>query len=198
MKIICILGSPRKHGNTARILQELEKRGDDLGKVEIIYLTDYKINGCLGCSICQTKLDTTGCVQKDAVSMLLDKLINADVIIYGTPLYGHSYSGQLKIFLDRHVALFKFLAGADKSVDEMKIFSFIENKPVGLIVSCQGPEEDNTELIKAQFDKFCESSLTKCFGKYVFPYCDNNNENTELSQTTLSNIVKDIKNLSFK
>lgn len=130
--------------------------------------------------------------------MLFDKLIKADLIIYGTPLYGHSYSGQLKIFLHRHVALFKFIGAYDKSVHEMKILSFIENKPVGLVVSCQGPEEGNTELIKAQFDKFCESPLTKSFGKYVFSYCDNTCENTEISKSTLSNMVKDIKDLFIK
>ena len=41
--------------------------------------------------------------------------------------------------MDRHVALFKFVGGSDKAVDEMEIKSFIENRPVGLIVSCQGP-----------------------------------------------------------
>lgn len=96
-----------------------------IAEVEFCHLSDYKINGCLGCSAYQKVLDKPGCVQQDEAHSLLDKLIEADVILYGTPLYGHSYSGKLKVFMDRHVALFKFVAGADKAVDEMEIHSFI-------------------------------------------------------------------------
>lgn len=113
-------------------------------------------------------------------------------MIYATPLYGHSYSGQLKILMDRHVSLFKFMGGEDKSVGEMEILSFIKDKPVGLVVSCQGPEKDNTELIQMQFDKFCESSLSVCFGKYVFPWCSPNVDDTNYSEETLNKIISDI------
>lgn len=195
MKIIIILGSPRKQGNTSRILNIIKDRLKDTYDVEIEYLSDYEINGCLGCSQCQAIIDKPGCVQKDQANQLLQQLINADVILYGTPLYGHSYSGQLKIFMDRHVALFKFVDGSDKAVGEMEIRSFLQNKPVGLIVSCQGPEEDNTELIQAQFNKFCESSVTKCLGKYIFPFCDVDSDKSEYSEETILRIVHDITNI---
>lgn len=192
MKILLLSGSPRKQGNTVRILRMIQKRLEDIAEAEICYLSDYNINGCLGCSVCQNVMDKPGCVQKDDAHILLDKLIEADAILYGTPLYGHSYSGQLKVFMDRHVALFKFVAGADKAVDEMEIRSFIGGKPVGLVVSCQGPEEGNTELIKMQFDKFCESSLTTCFGKYVFPLCDPTTVRSDYSEDTIKEAVNDI------
>ncbi|MGN0393718.1 MAG: flavodoxin family protein, partial [Bariatricus sp.] len=145
MNILLISGSPRKHGNTAAILSQVAEKLRANHNVEICHITDYQINGCLGCNHCQSVLDEPGCTQKDDTARLLDKVIAADVVLYGTPLYGHSYSGQLKLLMDRHVALFKFVGGADKAVDEMEIKSFIEKKPVGLIVSCQGPEENNTE-----------------------------------------------------
>ena len=97
--------------------------------------------------------------------------------------------------MDRRVVLFKFEGGADKAVEEMEIQSFIAGKPVGLIVSCQGPEENNTELVKMQFDKFCESSLSRCFGKYVFPWCSPDVEEARLSQATLDIIVSDLDRL---
>lgn len=193
MKIVLILGSPRNHGNTATILEMIKDRTKDLYNVEIISLSDYKVDGCLGCSQCQEISNEIGCVQKDDTEKLLNKLIESDIILYGTPLYGHSYSGQLKLFLDRHVALFKFVTGSDKSVSEMKINSFISNKSVGLIVSCQGPEKHNTELIKEQFDKFCESSLTQCFGKYVFPLCDPTAKQSEFADETLQQIINDMQ-----
>jgi len=89
------------------------------------------------------------------------------------------------------------VGGSDKAVSEMKIHSLICNKPVGLIVSCQGPEEDNTELIKAQFDKFCESSLTFCFGKYIFPWCNPTIKQSLYSEKILQQIVNDIKHVTL-
>jgi hypothetical protein len=75
----------------------------------------------------------------------------------------------------------------------MEIHSLINGKSVGLIVSCQGPEENNTELVKAQFDKFCESSLTCCLGKYVFPFCDPNLQQSDYSQDKIQQAVSDIQ-----
>jgi len=196
MKILLISGSPRKQGNTTSILRTVSDRVKDIMEVQTINLSDLQVHGCSGCSHCQENLEEIGCVQKDDVEKLLHQLIDADIILYGTPLYGHSYSGQLKLFMDRHVAMFKFVDGNNKSVDEMDIRSFISGKPVGLIVSCQGPEEQNTELIKAQFDKFCESSLTYCFGKYIFPWCDSKIKNSQYSEDTLKLLTSDLQCLN--
>ena len=196
MKVLFICGSPRKAGNTARILQNVASAVVGRHEAEICYISDYQINGCLGCNHCQQVLTEPGCVQRDDAAQILDKIIRADAVLYGTPLYGHSYSGQLKLLMDHRVALFKFVGGADKAVGEMEIQSFIAGKPVGLIVSCQGPEEDNTELVKMQFDKFCESSLSRCFGKYIFPWCSPDAEETKLSQTTLDAVVSDLDRLN--
>ncbi|MGN0392437.1 MAG: flavodoxin family protein [Bariatricus sp.] len=193
MKVFFICGSPRKAGNTATIIRKLADQLISEHEVEIGYIADYQINGCLGCNHCQSVLDEPGCVQDDDVSRLLCKVIAADVVFYGTPLYGHSYAGQLKLLMDRHVALFKFVGGADKAVDEMEIKSFIENKPVGLIVSCQGPEENNTELIQMQFQKFCESSLAFCLGTYIFPWCSPDVTGSQFSEDTLNQIAHDVE-----
>lgn len=190
MNILIICGSPRRHGNTARIIEEIRHRlvADGIS-VEVCHIADYRIGGCLGCDVCQRVLDGIGCVQEDDVKMLLDKIICADKVIYGTPLYGHSYSGQLKIFLDRHVSLFKFVGDMDKAVNEMQIISLVKNKPTMLLVSCMGPEKDNTELIKMQFERFCESSLMNSLGTYVFPFCDHDAADTRLDEGCLQEVV---------
>lgn len=193
MKILAFMGSPRANGNTARLLKHIQEAAPENFEVEIIAIKDYTINGCIGCNCCQNDVEHFTCIQHDDVNMLLKKIIAADAVIYGTPLYGHSYTGQLKIFLDRHVPLFKFVGGKEKAVDEMKILSAIENKPMGLIVSCQGPEENNTELIKMQFDKFCESSLAKCVGKYIFPFCGPDAENSFYDEKVIQQVFADIE-----
>ncbi len=192
MKLLAVMGSPRKNGNTARLLKIIQENSPKGWETQIIYLSDYEISGCTGCSHCQMDTDHFTCVQQDDGNLLLGKIRDADAVLYGTPLYGHNYSGQLKIFLDRHVPLFKFVSGSDKAVDEMEILSAIENKPVGLVVSCQGPEEKKTELIQMLFDKFCESSLATCMGKYIFPLCDPELKDSHYSEQTLRRIWKDI------
>lgn len=192
MKLLALMGSPRKNGNTAELFSQIQKAAPEGWEVEIIALTDYQIHGCTGCAHCQMNTEDFTCVQHDDGNMLLRKIIEADTVLYGTPLYGHNYSGQMKIFLDRHIPLFQFVSGKDKAVDEMEIVSVIEDKPVGLVVSCQGPEEYNTELIKMLFDKFCASSLTKCIGKYIFPFCNPNVKDSHYAEDTLFQIWKDI------
>lgn len=197
MRILAIMGSPRKNGNTANVLNRIKDTLPEDSDIEIVSLVDYTIHGCIGCSQCQRDMEHFICVQQDDSNMLLHKIIKADIILYGTPLYGHNYSGQLKTFLDRHTPLFKFVSGSDKAVNEMEILSIIENKPVGLIVSCQGPVEYNTELIKLLFDKFCESSLARCIGKYVFPFCGPDANQSNYDEETIQQIIKDIQNVSL-
>ncbi len=171
MNIVMISGSPRKAGNTNTVLEAFRKALAPRHDVYLYRLTDYTLHGCTGCSACQSTRETPGCVFDDDAGGLLEHLIAADVIFYGTPLYGHSYSGQLKLFMDRQVSLFKFIDGADQAVGDMTIHSLIAGKPTGLFVTCQGPESENTDLIKAQFDLFCQTALTHCVGPFVLPWC---------------------------
>lgn len=195
MKILAVMGSPRVNGNTARLLKRIQQSAPETYEVEIIALENYVIQGCTGCSYCQRDIEHFVCVQHDDGNMLLQKIIQADVVLYGTPLYGHNYSGQLKIFLDRHIPLFKFVHGKEKAVNEMEILSAIESKPVGLIVSCQGPEEYNTELIKMLFDKFCESSLAQCIGKYIFPFCNPDASQSGYDEKVMQQVFQDIQQI---
>lgn len=192
MKIITISGSPRKKGNTSTVLDKIESLIGKDNEIERINIVDHGINGCLGCSRCQEVIDKPSCVQNDDANNLLEKLIESELIIYGTPLYGHCYSSQLKAFLDRQVSLFKFIEGKDKSVSEMEIKSLIEGKPVILLVTCQGPEENNCEIIKLLFDKYCETSKTVCLGKYIVPFCSDPSEALSNSQKMIEKIVHDI------
>ncbi len=194
MKITLISGSPRRKGNTATVLEGIEKLLTNSYEVERIDITEYDINGCLGCSKCQAVTDKPSCIQKDDADKLLKTLMQSDLIIYGSPLYGHCYSAQLKTFFDRQVALFKFVEGKDKSVSEMEIKSLIAQKPVMLLVTCQGPEENNTELIKLLFDKYCETSQTLSLGKFVIPFCtDNTLQTREKADNTIKQIDEIIK-----
>jgi multimeric flavodoxin WrbA len=68
-------------------------------QAEKIFLRDKKINYCTGCGACQS--NGGKCVQKDDMAEVLDKMVNADVIVMATPVYFYTMNGQMKTVIDR-------------------------------------------------------------------------------------------------
>ena len=81
------------------------------------------------------------CVQKDDTADLLQMVLAANAILYGTPLHGHSFCCQLKLLMKRHVVLLKYVVSSGQAVEEMEILSFIQTNSVGLMVSFYGPKK---------------------------------------------------------
>jgi len=103
MKIVGILGSPRKNGNTEILLDvALEEAKANGFMVSKIALRDKKIAPCKGCSKCA---ETGKCVTKDDMQAIYKKMLEADGIIWASPVYFWSMSGQTKTALDRTYAL---------------------------------------------------------------------------------------------
>ncbi|MBY9006984.1 MAG: flavodoxin family protein [Candidatus Lokiarchaeota archaeon] len=100
-KILGIVGSPRKKGNTfelvSKILEGSKLKGAD---TNIIYLEDLDINECNGCHTCWQGLE---CSKKDDMNEIYPELIEADVIIFGTPVYWFGPTALMKAFIDRFV-----------------------------------------------------------------------------------------------
>ena len=67
-------------------------------QAEKIFLKDKNINYCLGCGACQK---SGSCVQKDDMKEIMDKMVDADVIVMATPVYFYSMSAQMKTLIDR-------------------------------------------------------------------------------------------------
>lgn len=99
--VIVISSSPRKDGNSENLAKAFYKGAEEAGnKAELICLRDYNLGYCHGCYACS---ETGRCFQKDGMNELSEKLINADVIVFATPVYFYTMSGQLKVFIDRLV-----------------------------------------------------------------------------------------------
>jgi multimeric flavodoxin WrbA len=103
MKIIGILGSPRKGGNTETLLdvalREAKKNGVSTDKIS---LKDKVIGGCKGCLKCTR---TGKCVIQDDMQGIYTKMLESDGILWATPVYFWSMSSQIKTVLDRTFAL---------------------------------------------------------------------------------------------
>lgn len=99
MKVLLINGSPKRDGNTAFALGQMEDVFRSQGvETEFIHVGNELIRGCTGCSSCY-KLGK--CVFDDAVNETADKLRDADGLVIGSPVYYASPNGTLLSFLDR-------------------------------------------------------------------------------------------------
>ena len=103
-KIMIINGGPRKNFNTAMMLKEAARGAQDTGaEVEYVNLYDINYKGCISCLICKRKgVEQQGlCFYKDDLRPILEKCLNADAVIIGSPVY-HSYpTGMMRSFLER-------------------------------------------------------------------------------------------------
>ncbi|MDG6218916.1 MAG: flavodoxin family protein [Candidatus Thermoplasmatota archaeon] len=102
MKAIAINGSARKDGNTAILIKEvfsiLEKENI---RCELIQLANEHIHGCKACDQCYKIKDNT-CIQKDdIVNQCIQKMIQADAIILGSPTYFSNITPEIKALIDR-------------------------------------------------------------------------------------------------
>ncbi len=103
MKILGIVGSPRKNSNTEIIINEAMEGAKGAGaEVEILNIAEMDISPCRGCAFC---LEGGECIISDDMQYVYPKLISADGIFIGTPVYFWNVSGQVKILIDRTYAL---------------------------------------------------------------------------------------------
>ena len=103
-KVVILSSSPRKGGNSEALAAAFAKGAQEAGnQVETVYLREKQYGFCKGCLACQ-KLGR--CVIKDDAVEIAAKMHDADVLVFATPVYYYSVSGQLKTMLDRANPLF--------------------------------------------------------------------------------------------
>ena len=105
MKVLGISGSMRKDGNTADLVNVILERCHINGiKTEFISLSGKKIQPCLGCEKCKEK---KWCViENDDWGDVIQKVLDCDVLIIGSPTYYYDVCGHLKNFIDRTYSLY--------------------------------------------------------------------------------------------
>jgi len=149
-KVLIISSSPRKKGNSDLLCDEFLKGAIEAGhRTEKIILKDCKIAYCKACDVCQNKKP---CVQKDDMASILQKMIDADVIVIATPVYFYTMCAQLKTLIDRTYARYTeikkkdfyfILTAADKrkknmerAIESFRAFTYCLEKPVEKGIIC--------------------------------------------------------------
>ena len=117
MNVLILMGSPRLRGNTAELCKPLMAELESLG-ARVCYLTlaDKKIQPCRGCYACQDVAGEYGCVQKDDMYEVVERILWADCVIFATPIYSWYCTAPMKAVLDRHYGLNKFYGTAQGSL----------------------------------------------------------------------------------
>ncbi len=102
MKVIAFNGSPRKNGNTSilinYVLDEVKKAGID---TEIIQIGGEYIKGCAGCRQCFVNKDKKCIFNDDKINFYIEKMLEADAIIIGSPTYFSDMTMETKALIDR-------------------------------------------------------------------------------------------------
>jgi multimeric flavodoxin WrbA len=118
MKVVAFNGSARKDGNTAmlirHVLQVLEAEGIE---TELIQLAGEQIHGCNACRTCSSTKNKRCVIEDDNVNAYIQKMIEADGIILGSPVYFSMMSPELKALSDRAF----YVAGANDDMFKRKV-----------------------------------------------------------------------------
>lgn len=98
MDIVAIMGSPRKHGNTDMLLDEMIKGAEEKGhNVKKYYISDLEVHPCRACGVCMQGKD---CVLDDGLTVT-HEIAKADGLIVSSPIYFGQMTGALKVLIDR-------------------------------------------------------------------------------------------------
>jgi len=101
MKVLAINGSPRKKGNTEILLKAvldiLEKNGID---TELIQIGGKKVNSCIACMKCKKEKDGLCQKKNDLINSIIKKMVKADGILIGSPVYFSDVTPETKALID--------------------------------------------------------------------------------------------------
>lgn len=141
-KVLILSGSPRRGGNSDRLCDEFLRGAQDAGhEAEKLFLSDYKINYCTGCEVCNS---THSCVQQDDMADILEKMVTANVIVMATPVYFYGMYARMKTLIDRTAPR----------------YSEISNKEIYFIVTAKDNRKEMMERTLESFRGLTEDCLT--------------------------------------
>ncbi len=151
MKILAFNASPRKSRGTTDVLMEafIDGAKKSNADVEKHHIVDLDIDGCLSCFTCWWK--TPGvCVHRDDMDWIIPKLSEADILLFGTPIYGRNITHYMQRMVERTFPL---------SLPEMFVKDGQTSHPsrprkipsLVLVSTCGFPDLNNFTIVKAMY-----------------------------------------------
>jgi multimeric flavodoxin WrbA len=136
IRVLGIVGSPRKKGNTSVLVDQVLKGAESVdGETTKLMLRDLKIKPCIACDKCRRM---GVCTHDDDMEKILKLMKKSDVWVFGTPVYWWGPSAQMKTFIDRWY----------QAVDRLKM---MENKRVILVIPFGDDKERTADHVVGMF-----------------------------------------------
>jgi multimeric flavodoxin WrbA len=162
-KVLGIVGSPRKKGNTSILVSKILEGATFSGAAtDTIYLKDLDIEDCIGCLAC---LKGKECSHKDDMNDLFPKIIESDLLVFGTPVYWYGPTAIMKAFMDRFV-YFNYPENRNK----------IRNKATLIAIPFEDNDLETSDLLVLFFEKFFKYLEMNLMGKILAPGIDKKGE----------------------
>lgn len=154
IKVLGISTSPRNKGNTDLLLRRALAGAESAGaNTEYVRLLDYKINPCIECNKCYK---TGTCSVKDDYQQLLKKIIEADRIIFATPIFFMTVCAQAKMLIDRCQCLW-----AHKYILKKELFTPVHDRR-GMVIAVGGSRSTKQfECIRLTMKTYFDSLQVK-------------------------------------
>jgi multimeric flavodoxin WrbA len=170
MKIMTLQGSPRRSGCTATLLGAMEEQMRELGaEVERVEALQLGLAPCLGCGSCQRKYNEPGCTRKDGGNEFFNRMLAADMVVFGTPIYFWGYPSSMKAVIDRsHCLVNGYMSEEHRSL--------MEGTQVALLLTCGGPQKANTDEVRIPFRRYTVYLKATHSGELVVPFCSEASE----------------------
>jgi multimeric flavodoxin WrbA len=155
-KVLAVVGSPRKNGNTHILVSKiLEGAVSEGARGDIIFLADVAIQECDGCYACWRGKE---CSKNDDMNSIYAQIIESNAIIFGTPVYWYGPTALMKMFIDRFV-YFNCPKHREK----------IRGKPAVLAVPFEEEDPGAAALLKTFFKKSLQYLEMHLIGTILVP-----------------------------
>ena len=99
-KIVVLVGSVRRNGNTELLAKAFADGAGKHHEVTVVSVADCRVYPCTGCNCCYTR-EENQCVQNDDMAEIYNLLAQADTLVIASPVYFYGISAQLKALIDR-------------------------------------------------------------------------------------------------
>lgn len=153
MKVLGIVGSPRKGGNSAVLTEQVVAGAQEKwAQAEIVTISELNIGPCRACMGCKPQAGS--CTQKDDMIPLLEKMKAADALVLATPIYYGDVTAQMKAWMDRCYCLM-----------DMQFNTPLKGKKVALVTSFANPQEEMADHGLKTLAQFCAFNQMQIVGE---------------------------------
>ena len=164
MRIMTVLGSPRRRGNTAKVLGWIEEQFQADGhQVDQAHIVDYRVQGCGECMACK-KGTIELCSIGDDANGLFRRMVAADLVLIAAPVFCWGFPAQIKGLLDRMFCLMD-LSG------EQPAAPWRRGKTMGLLLTGGSEEADNADLVIRGFQQLAKWVQAQVAGHWFVGGC---------------------------